>query len=165
MAQTISAPTAGKAVTSALPDVGVKVQSFAYTAYGEQMGNVKAGGFGYNAEAYDAATGMLNLRARQYEPALGRFSQKDIVRGQAISPMSINRYIYCINNPINLTDPSGKAPNFSAIAMGGITAGAVASAIAGVTAPNLKTSAAQVKTALRNLKKSLLRLDYKPFVH
>ncbi len=107
MAQTISAPTAGEAVTSALPDVGVKVQSLAYTAFGEQMGNAKVSGFGYNAEAYDAATGMLNLRARQYEPALGRFSQKDIVRGQAASPLSLNRYGYCVNNPLNLVDPSG----------------------------------------------------------
>ena len=149
--QTISAPVAGAVVSSALPDISVKVQSFAYTAFGEQMGGVKVSGFSYNAEAYDAATGMLNLRARQYEPALGRFSQKDIVRGQVRSPLSLNRYIYCINNPINLIDPNGKAPNFSAIAMGGITAGA----IAGVTAKKLKTSAAQVKTALRNLKNAI----------
>ena len=151
VAQAITASVTGEAVSSALPDVSVQVQSFSYTAFGEQMGNVKVSGFSYNAEAYDAATGMLNLRARQYEPALGRFSQKDIVRGQVRSPLSLNRYIYCINNPINLIDPNGKAPNFSAIAMGGITAGA----IAGVTAKKLKTSAAQVKTALRNLKNAI----------
>ncbi len=109
VAQTISAPTAGERVTSALPDVGVKVQSLVYTAFGEQMGNAKVSGFGYNAEAYDAATGMLNLRARQYEPALGRFSQKDIVRGQAASPLSLNRYVYCVNSPVMHTDPSGES--------------------------------------------------------
>ena len=58
------------------------------------MGGVKAGGFTYNAEAYAAATGMLNLRARQYEQALGRFSQKDIVRGHITSPSTQNRYIF-----------------------------------------------------------------------
>ena len=83
----------------------MQVQSFSYTAFGEQMGNVKVSGFSYNAEAYDAATGMLNLRARQYEPALGRFSQKGhCARAGALS-LSLNRYIYCINNPINLIDP------------------------------------------------------------
>ena len=107
VAQTVNAPVAGAAVSSALPDISVKVQSFAYTAFGEQMGGVKVSGFTYNAEAYDAATGMLNLRARQFEPALGRFSQKDIVRGQAISPLSLNRYAYCVNDPLNLGDPSG----------------------------------------------------------
>ncbi len=105
---------------------------------------MKVSGFSYNAEAYDAATGMLNLRARQYEPALGRFSQKDIVRGQVRSPLSLNRYIYCINNPINLIDPNGKAPNFSAIAMGGITAGA----IAGVTAKKLKNFCSTSKNSI-----------------
>ena len=81
VAQVISAPVAGEAATSALPDISVQVQTFSYTAYGEQMGGVKVSGFTYNAEAYDAATGMLNLRARQYELAVGRFGQKDIVRG------------------------------------------------------------------------------------
>ena len=83
---------------------------------------------------------MLNLRARQYEPAMNRFNQKDIVRGQAISPLSLNRYICCIRNPISLTDPSSKAPNFSAIAMGGITAGAVAGTVADSAAKNLSAS-------------------------
>ena len=108
VAQAISAPVAGEAATSALPDISVKVQSFAYTAYGEQMGNVKVSGFTYNAEAYDAATGMLNLRARQYEPAVGRFGQKDIVRGTAHISLSINRYLFVINSPICYLDPTGR---------------------------------------------------------
>ena len=100
-------PVAGEAVSSALPDVSVQVQSFSYTAFGEQMGNVKVSGFSYNAEAFDAATGMLNLRARQYEPALGRFSAKDFIKGNAFTPLSLNRYSYGINSPIIHTDPSG----------------------------------------------------------
>jgi RHS repeat-associated protein len=107
VAQTITAPVAGKAVTSTLPDVSVKVQSFSYTAYGEQMGAVKSSGFTYNGEAFDAATGMLNLRARQFEPTLSRFSQKDIVNGLTTLPLSISRYLYCINCPTIYNDPSG----------------------------------------------------------
>ena len=110
VAQVISAPVAGEAATSALPDISVKVQSFAYTAYGEQMGGVKVSGFTYNAEAYDAATGMLNLRARQYEPAVGRFSGKDMMRGYAMLTISIHRYLYTYNNPINWIDPDGMRP-------------------------------------------------------
>ena len=107
VAQTVNAPVAGEAVFSALPDVGVQVQTFSYTAFGEQMGGVKVSGFTYNAEAYDAATGMLNLRARQFEPALGRFSLKDSIKGNAFTPLSLNRYSYGINCPIIHTDPSG----------------------------------------------------------
>ena len=109
VAQAVTAPVAGEKVSSALPDVAVKVQSFSYTAFGEQMGAQKVSGFAYNAEAYDAATGMINLRARQYEPALGRFEQKDIVRGTAGYPILLNRYLYCRNNGVNYIDPTGES--------------------------------------------------------
>ena len=98
VAQAVTAPVAGEKVSSALPDVTVKVQSFSYTAFGEQMSTQKVSGFAYNAEAYDAVTDMINLRARQYEPTIGRFEQKDIIRGQAPLPMSLNRYMYCVCN-------------------------------------------------------------------
>ena len=105
--QTISAPVAGAAVSSALPDISVKVQSFAYTAFGEQMGGVKVSGFTYNAEAYDAATGMLNLRARLYEPALGRFSQKDIYPPNLLITYSFNAYLFTFNSPVSFVDADG----------------------------------------------------------
>ena len=123
VAQTITVPEPGEKTKAALPDaltnntvsgnalgapVLPQIQSFAYTAFGEQMGSAKVSGFGYNAEYYDAATGMQNLRARQYEPDMGRFSQKDILRGSAATPLSLNRYVYVLNNPMNMVDPSGK---------------------------------------------------------
>ena len=88
---------------------GSVVLGAGYTPFGEQMGVQKQSGYGYNAEDYDAATGMLNLRARQYEPAMNRFSQKDIVRGRVTSPLSLNRYAYCVNNPTLYGDPSGNS--------------------------------------------------------
>ena len=100
-------PIPGATAFPALPDVGVKVQSFSYTAYGEQMGAAKSSGFTYNAEAFDAVTGMLNLRARQYDAALNQFAQKDAVAGSIWMPISLNRYAYCINDPITFVDPSG----------------------------------------------------------
>ena len=99
--QAVTAPVAGEKVSSALPDVAVKVQSFLYTAFGEQMGAQKVSGFAYNAEAYDAATGMINLRARQYEPTIGRFEQKDPGK------KSSNEMLYCDNSPIRFADFDG----------------------------------------------------------
>ena len=107
VAQTVNVPVAGEAVSSNLPDISVKVQSFTYTAYGEQMGGVKVSGFTYNAEAYDAATGMLNLRARQYEPALNRFSQKDIYPANLLIPQSFNAYLFTYNSPVGFVDGDG----------------------------------------------------------
>ena len=101
VAQTVTAPVAGEKVSSALPDVAVKVQSFSYTAFGEQMGAQKVSGFAYNAEAYDAVTDMINLRARQYEPTIGRFEQKDPGK------KSSNEMLYCDNSPIRFADFDG----------------------------------------------------------
>ena len=80
----------------------------AYSAYGELL-TEKVSGFGYNGEYYDAAMGMLNLRARQYEPAQARFSQRDSLKGWATSPRSLNAYLYCQNDAINFFDASGAA--------------------------------------------------------
>ena len=107
VAQAVTAPIAGEAVSSALPDIGVQVQSFSYTAFGEQMGTRKVSGYAYNAEAYDAATGMLNLRARLYEPALGRFSQKDIYPPNLLITYSFNAYLFTFNSPVSFVDADG----------------------------------------------------------
>ena len=107
VAQAVNVPVAGEEVSSNLPDVGVQVQTFSYTVYGEQMGGVKVSGFTYNAEAYDAATGMLNLRARQYEPALNRFSQKDIYPANLLIPQSFNAYLFTYNSPVSFVDGDG----------------------------------------------------------
>ena len=47
-----------------------------YSPFGEML-EYKISGYGFNGEQYDAATGMINLRARQYEPGMMRFAQKD----------------------------------------------------------------------------------------
>jgi len=83
------------------------MQSHVYTPFGEMLSR-KQIGFGFNAEWYDAATGMQNLRARQYEPGMGRFSQKDVLRGDIFQPLSLNRYAYVLNDPIGYIDPSGQ---------------------------------------------------------
>ena len=80
----------------------------AYTPFGEQAGE-QSSGFGFNGEYYNASTGQLYLRARFYEPEMNRFSQKDILRGSISDALSLNRYTYCLNDPVNLTDPSGES--------------------------------------------------------
>ena len=84
------------------------VTSKSYTPFGEQIGEATSG-FGYNGEYYNAATGMIYLRARFYEPEMNRFGQKDILRGSILDPLRLNRYPYCTNDPINFCDPSGMA--------------------------------------------------------
>ena len=82
------------------------VVSKAYTPFGEQIGE-KTSGFGFNGEFYDALSGQIYLRARFYEPEMARFGQKDILLGGIANALSLNRYLYCNNDPVNLYDPSG----------------------------------------------------------
>ena len=51
---------------------------------------------------YDGISGQYYLRARFYNPKIGRFMQEDAYRGDGL-----NLYAYCQNNPITYYDPSG----------------------------------------------------------
>ena len=82
------------------------VTAKSYTPFGELL-TEQTSGFGYNGEYYNAATGMIYLRARFYEPEMNRFSQKDILRGSITDGNSLNRYLYCQNDPVNFADYNG----------------------------------------------------------
>jgi hypothetical protein len=47
------------------------------------------------------------LRARMYDPQLGRFLQRDPFPGFMGVPLSLNRFTYVENNPATLADPTG----------------------------------------------------------
>jgi RHS repeat-associated protein len=65
--------------------------------------------FGFTGEMVDA-NGLVFLRARYYNPAQGRFFQRDTWGGDNNRPQSLNPYMYALGNPILLTDPSGHRP-------------------------------------------------------
>ncbi len=56
----------------------------------------------YTGQQYDAITQQYYLRARYYNPIIGRFTQEDVYRGDGL-----NLYAYCANNPVTYYDPSG----------------------------------------------------------
>jgi len=58
----------------------------------------------YCDEYFDTETNTIYLRARYYNPALGRFSSEDPIRD------GLNWYTYCESNPIIFIDPWGLAP-------------------------------------------------------
>ncbi len=61
----------------------------------------------YAGEFYDSQTGLYYLRARYYDPYIGRFISEDSYWGEDINPLSLNLYTYCTNDPIQHIDPSG----------------------------------------------------------
>ncbi|OPH62160.1 hypothetical protein BC351_02715 [Paenibacillus ferrarius] len=63
--------------------------------------------FRYSGEMMDDKVGLQYLRARWYDPSVGRFINKDTYEGQIDNPLSLNLYTYVENNPLTRTDPSG----------------------------------------------------------
>ncbi len=61
--------------------------------------------FQYTGEQRDGETGFIYLRARMYEPGVGRFLQRDPMGVLLGGP--IHGYYYVGNNPITFVDPSG----------------------------------------------------------
>jgi RHS repeat-associated protein len=59
-------------------------------------------------ERNDTVTGQTYLRARQYDPEIGRFISADPVLGALAMPQTLNRYAYVVNNPLKYTDPTGE---------------------------------------------------------
>ncbi len=53
-------------------------------------------------------TGLYYYNARYYDAGLGRFISVDIIVPDAMNPQSLNRYSYCLSNPLKYVDPSGQ---------------------------------------------------------
>ena len=101
-------------------DSGTLKKSYDYDAFGneENPSTSDTNPFRYCGEYFDKETGTYYLRARYYNPAIGRFTQQDSVLSttrklangyEYADPLSLNLYTYCANNPILYCDPSGNA--------------------------------------------------------
>jgi len=79
--------------TTAEPVVGVVAYS-------------RNGAWGYRNEAHTG--GLQKVGVRWYDPATGRFLQKDPWLGTPYEPLTLNRYGYCGNEPLHFVDPTGQ---------------------------------------------------------
>ena len=130
---------------------GSSVKSYDYDAFGNEKSPSASdrNPFRYCGEYWDTETGTYYLRARYYDPLIGRFTQQDShwtstnaiygdnpnqlaqredalgLTSYTYSPQvscilqSGNLYVYCINDPINGSDEDGK----SVLAVAGLYAG------------------------------------------
>jgi len=61
---------------------------------------------GYTGHEHLNQFGLINMNARLYDPVLARFIAPDPFVGSGLTN-DFNRYVYCRNNPLMFTDPSG----------------------------------------------------------
>jgi len=99
----------GKSVRAEVNGSGTVTASFRYRAYGaiaQSNGASTPSYLGYAGQLQDPS-GLLYMRARWYDPAVGRFTTSDpAASGSGIQ----NLYAYASANPIRMSDPTGLFP-------------------------------------------------------
>ncbi|MET9442679.1 DUF6531 domain-containing protein [Streptomyces sp. NPDC006610] len=90
-------------------------QRWSYDPFGTRALDTVAAGApantpSYTGARYEATTGNLDLHARQYNTATGRFTRPDPATRDQSTPY-VSPYAYADNIPTLLTDPSGLTPD------------------------------------------------------
>jgi RHS repeat-associated protein len=65
-------------------------------------------GPGYTGHVADAATGLVYMQQRYYDPLIARFLSRDEVTAYQKPLTNFNAYVYALNNPYRFTDPDGR---------------------------------------------------------
>ncbi len=88
---------------------GQSVTRYLYDTYGKmrsQQGN-SHNPFKFTGQQVDEETGLIYLRARYYDPSIGRFVTRDTWPTPPGDRLNLNPYAYGANNPATLKDPDG----------------------------------------------------------
>jgi RHS repeat-associated protein len=90
--------------------VGNVVGRYDYDAFGAVRSASGSASTTYRnaGHAADDAVGLIYMRARWYDPTLGRFLTLDPRLPGIWNSQDWNRYVYVRNNPVGLTDPEGQ---------------------------------------------------------
>lgn len=85
---------------------GIVAHRLDFDVWGQVTSDSSAGFqvFGFAGGIYDPDTGLERYGARDYDPAVGRWTMKDPLLFDAGDP---NVYAACGNDPINCSDPTG----------------------------------------------------------
>lgn len=75
---------------------------------GREAGGAGQATFGYQSELTIA--GQLDMQARTYDPATGRFTSVDPMSGTPGDVLAANPYPYAANDPLDQSDPTGLHP-------------------------------------------------------
>jgi RHS repeat-associated protein len=93
-------------VTSLSNSSGVLANTYTYDSYGKLTASTGTitNSYRYTGRDFDSETGLYYYRARYYDPTTGRFLSEDPI---GFMGGDVNLYAYVVNNPVNLSDPSG----------------------------------------------------------
>jgi len=140
------------------------LHTYRYDAFGNQLNGseTNTNPFRFAAEYYDWETGFIYLRARFYNPAIGRFISEDphwdifnMQSGTEAILQSGNLFIFVMNNPVMFLDPSGRVAmpikealfNAAKWALGALGAGVGIGSLTTATPPPVTSTPIQRNTS------------------
>jgi RHS repeat-associated protein len=95
-------------VREMINQAGTVVNMYTYNPFGETFASETEENvlnpFKYTGQWFDDEVGQYHLRARMYEPHIGRFTTRDPVFGDFKEPLTLHKYLYCGNDPVNRWD-------------------------------------------------------------
>lgn len=101
---------------------GIKQAEYSYDAWGRadslQIENFPLFWRGFAGYEYLPGFEIYNAGARLYDPVLGRFLSPDPYVTDPLSTLALNRYLYCLNNPLRYSDPNGEFVLTTALIIG-----------------------------------------------
>ena len=142
-------------VVNLTDSTGTVAKSYKYDAFGveQNIDDSDSNAFRYCGEYYDAETGTIYLRARYYDPSMGRFISRDSYAGKIKEPLSLNLYTYCENNPILYMDSSGHnpaIPYFGYLLLGAISICALTISAQVVSNPQTRQSLTDASNSIKS---------------
>src|SRR5690606_11701703 len=84
------------------------VEETEYEPYGQVLNRPMHDGPGYTGHVEDAATGLVYMQQRYYDPQLGVFLSVDPVTAYSNPVVQFHRYRYANSNPYRFIDPDGR---------------------------------------------------------
>ena len=96
-------------VRGLLDVTGARTDTYTYEAFGSTVSTIgtDANPYRFAGERLVDSVGLYQNRARWMDTRTGRFVSVDPGEGDDADPLSLHRYLYAGNGPLNGTDPSG----------------------------------------------------------
>lgn len=85
------------------------IHEAAYRPYGKQAKGSPQDGPGYTGHVNDAATGLVYMQQRYYDPEVGQFLSPDPVVPAPGNVFNFGRYVYANDNPVRFIDLDGRS--------------------------------------------------------
>ena len=88
---------------------GTAIETSNYMPFGGMRAHsgISNSNYKFTDQEFYGESGLYNYDARLYDPVIGRFISADSIVPDPFNPQSLNRYSYCLNNPLIYVDPTG----------------------------------------------------------